>query len=200
MKVIEPLILAKLQEELRSPAAIEFITQALDRELDRVTSGGASRRTTLRKQLDQEKTKLANLIAAIEAGGSAPATMLNAIRQREATIKKLEKELAADPPRRKSREDLRPWVEQQLQDLVGLLKQNSTRTKAEFRRLNLHLTFTPHEAKPRAYYTVKGQCDLRALALSFVRTYLRDRRAVQRMMAGAIAGALVDSLLDRTAL
>ena len=40
----------------------------------------------------EERRKLANLIAAIEAGGHAPASMLKAVHDREATIQRLEQE------------------------------------------------------------------------------------------------------------
>jgi hypothetical protein len=46
------------------------------------------------------------------------------------------------------------------------------KVKAEFRRLNLELTFHPTEAEPRTHYVVKGQCALGALVFF----YLRSRR------------------------
>ena len=76
------------------------------------------------------------------------------------------------------------WVKQQLSDLAGLLKDDVARVKAEFRRLNLALTFTPVEAEPRPHYVVKGQCDLSALALSFVRP--ADRGMPVPRQSGAV--------------
>jgi hypothetical protein len=49
-----------------------------------------------------------------------------------------------------------------------LLHHDVSTVKAEFRRLNLALTFTPTDAEPRPHYVVKGQCDLSALVFSFV--------------------------------
>ena len=65
-------------------------------------------------------------------------------------------------------------------DLAGLLKSDPAKVKAEFRRLNLQLTFHPTEAEPRDHYIVKGQCDLGPLVFF----YLRSRRA------GAALGSL----------
>jgi len=71
-----------------------------------------------------------------------------------------------------------------LSDLAGLLKDDVARVKAEFRRLNLALTFTPVEAEPRPHYVVKGQCDLSALAFSFVRP--ADRGMPVPRQSGAV--------------
>ena len=62
-------------------------------------------------------------------------------------------------------------MREQLQDLTGLLKSDPAKAKAEFRRLNLQLTFHPTEAEPRAHYIVKGQCDLGALVFFYLRSY-----------------------------
>ena len=64
--------------------------------------------------------------------------------------------------------DAAGWVRTQLEDLAGLLHHDVSTVKAEFRRLNLALTFTPTDAEPRPHYVVKGQCDLSALVFSFV--------------------------------
>jgi hypothetical protein len=162
---------------------------------------GRSRRRTpdggeTRKQLEQERKKLTSLVAAIEGGSEAPGALLKAIAEREATIGRLEKELAGKQGKREIPADIRPWVEAQLRDLTGLLHDNVPRTKTEFRRLHLQLAFSPVEAKPRAYFTVKGQCDLTALAFSLVRTYLRERQEVRRIVADALKSADVDRLLE----
>jgi hypothetical protein len=87
------------------------------------------------------------------------------------TIAKLEREARTIIRDRSVPEigDMSGWVKAQLADLVGLLKSDVPRVKTEFRRLNLALTFTPVEAKPRPHFVVTGQCDLSALVFSFVR-------------------------------
>jgi hypothetical protein len=59
---------------------------------------------------------------------------------------------------------------------VALLKSDVPKVKAEFSRLNLALTFTPTDARPRPHYVVTGQCDLSALAFSFVRPVIEQAR------------------------
>lgn len=78
----------------------------------------------IERQLDQERRKLQNLIAAIEGGSGTPSSLLKAIADREGAIKKLEGELrkAEDKPAGEQLPDVPSWVEVQLQELTGLLK------------------------------------------------------------------------------
>ena len=96
--------------------------------------------------------------------------MLKAIKDREVTINRLEAQLKSEGQKPVSSKTpaIAPWVHQQLKDLTSLLKTDPVKVKSEFRRLNLQLTFNPIEAKPRPHYEVKGQCDLSALAFSFL--------------------------------
>jgi hypothetical protein len=83
---------------------------------------------------------------------------------------------AADQPRPAGKpRDVSQFVQTRLSDLHSLLKTDPAKVKAEFRRLNLAVTFQPTEAEPRSYYTVTGQCDLSALVFSFF--YPADRRS-----------------------
>jgi hypothetical protein len=105
------------------------------------------------RQLEQERRKLQNLISAIEGGSTTPSALLKAITDREATINRLEAELKKreEKPSGKKLPDIPAWVQEQLQDLLGLLKTDPARVKSEFRRLNLQLKFDPTEAEPRPY-------------------------------------------------
>jgi hypothetical protein len=122
--------------------------------------------------LEQERKKLHNLIAAIEGGSSAPGALLKAVNERESAIKRLEAQLKRESqkPDKGKLPELSPWVREQLENLTTLLKTDPARVKSEFRRLNLQLTFTPIEAKPRAHYIVNGQCDLSALVFFYLRS------------------------------
>jgi site-specific DNA recombinase len=190
IKVAEPQILAKLQAELQAPQALAYITKAVERELKKA-SAGPKRADQVRKRLDQEQRKLRNLVSALEGGAPALVTILKAIGEREASVAHLEGQLRAEPAKapQAAVKDLPRWVEAQLGDLAALLKTDPARVKAEFRRLNLQLTFTPVEAEPRNHYVVKGQCDLSALAFSFVRPAKRVGRGSSGRM-----GAVVDLL------
>jgi hypothetical protein len=121
------------------------------------------------RQLDQERRKLQNLIAAIEGGSGAPSSLLKAIADREGAIKKLEGEhrKAVDKPAETQLPDVPSWVEKQLRELTGVLKADPAKVKSEFRRLNLQFSFTPTEAEPRPHYIVKGQCELSALVFFY---------------------------------
>jgi DNA repair exonuclease SbcCD ATPase subunit len=175
--------LGGLQAELLKPKALQYISTAVEREVKRALAAGSTVGASLQRQLDAEKRKLQNLVTATEGGSSPPAALLKAISEREANIKRLETELrkSNEKPTAKRLPDIPDWVRDQLQNLRTLLKSDPPRVKAEFRRLNLQLTFQPIEAKPRPHYIVNGQCDLSALAVSFVR-------------ARAIKGAVLDSM------
>ena len=205
IKVVDPQILAKLQEELLKPATLDYITSAIEKELRKASATAPKDVGALRKQLDQEKRKLQNLVSALEGGASAPAAILKAVADREKAIANLEDQIrsaAAATPAPKF-EVTSDWVGQQLGDLAGLLRSDVARVKSEFRRLNLALTFTPTEAEPRPHYVVKGQCDLSALVFSVVRPADRgrmtgsDHRFVRRRGVHPPLGASLDWMLDR---
>ena len=61
-------------------------------------------------------------------------------------------------------------MEQQLQNITEVLKNDAAKTKSEFRRLNLQLTFSPVEGEPRAHFVINGQCDLCALVFFYLRS------------------------------
>ena len=93
MKVAEPLVLGRLQSELLQPKSLTYITSALGKAVTTALNKRPDAGEAIHRQLEQEKRKLQNLIAAIEGGSDAPAPLLKAVTEREATIKRLEKEL-----------------------------------------------------------------------------------------------------------
>jgi len=182
MKVAELQILARLQSELLKPAATNYIVKSVEREVRKALADPKNGHETAKRQLDAERRKLQNLVAAIEGGSDAPGALLKAVTEREATIKRLEAQLKRESqkPTVGTAPEVGPWVREQLQDLTKLLKSDPTKVKSEFRRLNLQLAFNPIEAKPRAHYVVKGQCDLSALLRSQRQSAVLDSMRGQR--------------------
>lgn len=161
--------------------------------------------TTLTRDLVLTHTralKLPGMARTFEEGATAPATVLKAIGEKEKTIAELEVQVrsASEPRPTPKLTDTEGWVRTQLEDLAGLLHQDVAAVKAEFRRLNLALTFTPTDAQPRPHYVVKGQCDLSALVFSFVRpadrlyTPASDHKSVRSRPRHARSGAVVGLL------
>ena len=177
--------MARLQEELLKPGTLAYITKALEREAKKLRTAPRDGMAAT-KRLEQERRKLQNLISALEGGSSSPAAVLNAIGERERIIGELEAQVRSFGGQNRPRTvDSSPeWVKQQLSDLAGFLKDDVPRVKSEFRRLNLALTFTPVEGEPRPHYVVNGQCDLGALAFSFVRAAGRPISSTHR--SGAV--------------
>lgn len=94
----------------------------------------------------------------MEDGASSPATVLNAITEREKVIAELEAQVrAAGEVRVQRKLDVPTEWQHQLSDLAGVLKDDIVRVKSEFRRLNLALTFHPVDGDRRPHYVVKGQ-------------------------------------------
>jgi hypothetical protein len=170
-KVAEPQLLMRLQGELLEPTTLAFITEQVKLAFAAVASDGSDDGLALSKRLGEERRKRNNLVGAVEEGGDNIGGLIAALKTREANIRRLEAELATiegTPAPGHLLDDVPCWVAQQLQNLHGLLKDNPERAKAEFRRLNLHLTFTPVDVDTdNPHYVVDGQCDLSALALSF---------------------------------
>ena len=92
IKVAERLILEKLQSELREPANVTQIANAVAKTVRALMDLRPTSDATHQRRLEEERRKLANLIATIEAGGHAPASLLKAVSEREATIERLEAE------------------------------------------------------------------------------------------------------------
>ena len=195
IKVAEPQILAKLQAELAKPKSVSYIARAVEREAKKALSAAKDSAAT-RKQLEQERRKLQNLVSALEGGAAAPSTVLKAISDREGTISQLERELeaAAANPKKPEVGDVTKWVEGQLTDLTSVLRDDVARVKSELRRLNLALNFSPVEAEPRAHYVVEGQCDLSALVFSFVRPATQGKGRGTMAWRSGRQGAVVDYL------
>ena len=68
MKVAEPQVLAKLQTELQQPKALAYITKSVEKEIQRALAAPKAGANDNQRQLEQERKKLQNLIAAIEGG------------------------------------------------------------------------------------------------------------------------------------
>jgi hypothetical protein len=190
-KVSSPAGFHSIVHQMLQPSTIAYLTQAVEKELKRIFSSAPQR----------IETRESGWIGAPQAagpdqrvGGGFVGTSVNpqSDHYQEKTIANLEREVNSEPDERPQLdvEDLPDWIDQQLADLGALLKSDIPRVKSEFRRLNLQLTFHPTEAQPRPHYIVKGQCDLSALAFSFLWSHagtsmpfrdLRGRRRSRRL-------------------
>jgi hypothetical protein len=193
-KVAEPQMLRRLQEELLKSEVQDFIVERVEAELAKQRNGQPQRQAELSKELKDQRKKLQNLVAAIEGGAHAPSLMA-ALKEREEAVARLEVALARaeQVPRHtpEAASDLRRWIDEQLCSLHALLLSNPERTKTEFRRLHLELVWTPIESEPRPYISVKGQCDLSALACSVL-------LPAERGLGAVLDRSLEESIHSRT--
>jgi len=163
-KIADAHLLAGLRAELLQPQTVQYVTDALAAELNKIIDERPKIRARAEQALKEARRRLANLVAAVEDGSSTPA-LVEAIRAREGDVRRLEGELSglADPVERKLAV-IPTWVRQQLEDVAGLLSETPERTKAEFRRLGVSFRVSPVQNEgERPFLRAEGTTDLSVL-------------------------------------
>jgi hypothetical protein len=152
-KVVDAFLLARLKTELIAPATLQYVTEALGRELNRRIDERP--RLIAEAQIARERSaeKLQRLVEAIE-NGVPPASVAQAITDRQAELASLDTSLAElNGPLHQRLAVMPAWVRQQLEDIVGLLTESPERTKNEFQRMGLRVTMMPMVGEnARPYY------------------------------------------------
>jgi site-specific DNA recombinase len=158
--VADGALLAALRAELLTPATLRYVSDALAMELNRRITDRPQQETEARTSRNRAAERLQRLVEAIEDGAPA-ATLVAAVREREAEIARLDARLAelSDPVDQRL-VVLPTWVRQQIADLVGLLNESPERAKAEFQRLNLAITLRVIRGEGRPFYRAEGRADL----------------------------------------
>jgi DNA invertase Pin-like site-specific DNA recombinase len=149
-KVVERVLLERLQTELLAPATVAYITQELTARLNQVLDTRPRQLEEARTAREQAVRKLQRLIDAVEQG--APTEALNRpIADRQAEITRLDATLAHLQQAPDRLAILPSRVRGQLAGLAGVLSMAPERTKLEFRRLSLRVQMQPIQA-PRPFY------------------------------------------------
>jgi site-specific DNA recombinase len=158
-KVADPALLAGLQQFLLEPQTIAHLTDALTARLNALLDERPRLRGLKLTERDTLQRKLANLVAAIEDGGST--SLLAAMRTRESEIARLDADLAElEGPLPERLAVIPSWVRQQVSDVAGLLSANTPRVKAEFQRLGVRFEMAPVLGEGRPFLRAVGQTDL----------------------------------------
>ena len=124
-KVVDPLVLTRLQEALVQPDMVAAITEAVTREVSRALHQTPAERQQLTAQRDAVARRLVNLIEAVETG-TAFASLTEAIAAREGELRDLDCALDTAPePPSVDLAMIPTWVRQQLADLSGLPQRGS---------------------------------------------------------------------------
>jgi site-specific DNA recombinase len=152
-KVADRHLLAGLRAELLSPATLEYVTNALARELNRRIDQRPQLIADAQVARERAAQRLQRLVDAIE-NGVAPAALANALAERQAEIASLDVTLTELDGSLHQRLAVMPvWVRQQMEDLVALLSDTPERTKTEFQRLGMRVTMTATSSENgRMYY------------------------------------------------
>jgi DNA invertase Pin-like site-specific DNA recombinase len=149
-KIVERVLLERLETELLAPATVAYITQELTARLNQILDTRPRQLEEARAAREQAVRKLQRLIDAVEQG--APTEALNRpIADRQAEITRLDATLAHLQQAPDRLAILPSRVRGQLADLAGVLTMAPERTKLEFRRLNLRVQMQPIQA-PWPFY------------------------------------------------
>jgi site-specific DNA recombinase len=162
----DQLLLEALQTELLKPGTIRYVTDAVARELNRRIAERPRAETELRAARQRAGDRLRRLVAALEEGTPA-ASVLGAIREREAEIAGLDAQLAElQEPVEQRLAVLPTWVRQQVGDLAALMGDTPERARVEFQRLKLAITLRPVRTNGRPHYRAEARADLPWLAVT----------------------------------
>jgi DNA invertase Pin-like site-specific DNA recombinase len=159
-------LLAGLQAELTRPETIDAISAQLTTAVNDVLHQRPAQRAELLRAREAAAGKLANLVAAVEAGSTSP-TLLSALSAREAELAVIDAKVRAlDEPIDERISVIPTWVRQQLEDAAGLAAEAPDRARLEFDRLGISITLQPvydEGARPFLRAVASGQFDQRVL-------------------------------------
>ena len=163
-KVVDPLVLGALRDQLLRPEIVAMVTNAVTAEITQALNQTPVRRDALRARRDEVAKKLAHLIEAVEDGVGL-SSLSDAMTQREAELREIDARLATlDRPAPAANLAVIPtWVRQQLDDLAGLLldgDDTALRTKSELARLNVQFILSPVPNEGTPFLRLVGTGDL----------------------------------------
>ena len=159
-KIADPLLVSGLQSQLTSPEVAAFVTEAVIARVAAVLDEGPRRRAHLEAERATVQRKLENLGEALENNGATP-WVLGRIRDREAELDRLDRELSLEPAHLEEKLVVLPsWVQRQLADVAGLLHDEPERVRAHFRRLGLSFTVSPVLDEGRPFLRAVGTANL----------------------------------------
>jgi len=102
----------------------------------------------------------------VQRNGAMP-TMLQAMRDREADLERIERELAAEPEHLQTKLTVLPsWAARQLDDIAGLLQDEPERARMHFQRIGLSFAVSPVLDAPQPFLRAVGSADVLHAAFS----------------------------------
>jgi site-specific DNA recombinase len=161
--IADAALLAGLQAYLLTPQTIAYLTDALSARLNALIDERPRLRSLKVAERQTLERKVSHLVEAIESGAPSSA-LLDAIRTREAELRRLNGELSElEEPLRERLAVMPAWVRQQVADVASLLAEVPERAKREFQRLGVAFTVAPVLDEGRPFLRAVGQTDLAVL-------------------------------------
>lgn len=162
--VTDEALLSGLQAELLKPATMKYVSEALATAVSHRMTERPRLEAAARTARERAIGRLQRLVRAIEDGGASQ-SLTAAIREREAEIDALDRQLTTLSEQADQNLAVLPtWVRQQLRDLGSLLRESPKHARAEFLRLNLAVTLHVVQTTGKPFYRAEGQADLPWLA------------------------------------
>jgi site-specific DNA recombinase len=162
-KIADAALLNAMRRELLAPATVRYLADALADALHSQADDRPRALAATQAARAHAAERLQRLIVAIQQGVSA-SSVAGAIAEREHELRRLDEELIqlAEPLPRLA--VIPTWVESQLRDVAGLLRDTPERTKVEFQRLGLRVSMQPIvDEGPRPFYRANGRAALPSL-------------------------------------
>ena len=159
-KVADAELLSALQAQITSPGVVAHLTEAVSARVAAVLDEGPRRRARLEAERARVQRKLENLGEALENGGATP-RVLGRIRDRQADLEQLDRDLRLAPTHLEEKLVVLPsWVQRQLADVAALLQDEPDRVRAHSRRLGLSFTVSPVLDEGRPFLRAVGTANL----------------------------------------
>ncbi len=160
-EVIERNLFDRLQREVLTPEAIEYTVQEFVRQNRARQAQKSDGRAALRNRQTQLEEELRRLAAAIAEGGHSK-LLLDEIGKRERELDDLSRQIeAAGPKVAHHPGDIRKFVTDGLTDLLGLIKTNVARARAELVKYTKEIRLVPERgANGNLIYFAEGVWDL----------------------------------------
>lgn len=180
-KIADAALVEGLQAQLLRADTLAYVTDALSAKIAAALDEGPRRRQRLEADRAKVQQQLGNLVNALEALGPT-AELVQRMRTRDAELSHLQRELdAVHEPLSDKLAVLPSWVQSQLSDVAGLLRDTPEHVRAHLRRVGVCFTVSPvtDEGRPflRAVGTVnllgavfEGETDLSATGRSHPRS------------------------------
>ena len=160
VKVADAELLSGLQARLLHPHTVAYVTESVTARVAAELDDGPRRQQQLESELAKLQSELDNLVAGLANDGPTPSVM-QAIRARDRDLERLQRDLdGVHEPLADKLAILPSWVQRQLADVAGLLREAPDQVRTHLRRIGVGFTVSPVCDEGRPFLRATGTADL----------------------------------------